>query len=134
MTAKKAKRFDKCYPPTAVWTYIDESPGKGKGVFARADIEAGRLIEVCPLIVLSQTDAAICSETTLTSYMFKAVVGKGGVIAGGHGSFYNHSDTPNCEFKITKQNLYITVIKDIKEEEELTFNYGWSSDFTGDFK
>ncbi len=46
--------------------------------------------------------------------------------------YINHSCNPNCEVVIEDNHIWIISLKDIKEEEELTFNYGY--DFDEDFR
>ena len=40
----------------------------------------------------------------------------------------NHSCDPNCEVDGTGYKIYVTAIKDIEENEELTYDYGFSYD------
>ena len=40
----------------------------------------------------------------------------------------NHSCDPNCEVDGTGYKIYVTAIKDIKKNEELTYDYGFSYD------
>ncbi|MBS3092383.1 SET domain-containing protein-lysine N-methyltransferase [Candidatus Pacearchaeota archaeon] len=44
----------------------------------------------------------------------------------------NHSCDPNCEIEIIQDRIWIIAIKDIKTDEEITFNY--SFDFDEDYK
>ncbi len=40
----------------------------------------------------------------------------------------NHSCNPNCEVDGTGYKIWVTAIKDIKKNEELTYDYGFSYD------
>ena len=40
----------------------------------------------------------------------------------------NHSCDPNCKVDGTGYKIYVTAIKDIKKNEELTYDYGFSYD------
>ena len=55
----------------------------------------------------------------------------GGVLRN-HARFINHSCDPNCEVEISKNEIWISAIKNIKEDTELTYNYGYP--FDSDFE
>jgi len=40
----------------------------------------------------------------------------------------NHSCDPNCETDIIRGRIWVIAIRDIKETEELTYNYGYNFD------
>ena len=42
--------------------------------------------------------------------------------------YINHSCDPNCESDIKKDRVWIYAVRDIKEGEELTYNYGYDLD------
>ena len=44
------------------------------------------------------------------------------------GKFINHSCSPNCEVEGTGFKIWVTAIRDIKKNEELTYDYGFSYD------
>jgi len=44
----------------------------------------------------------------------------------------NHSCSPNCKFEIEDGHIWIVSLKDVKEGEEITYNYGY--DFDEDYK
>ena len=45
------------------------------------------------------------------------------------GGFLNHSDKPNCEYKVDGKNLRLIAVQQIHKGEELTASYrGWYSD------
>ena len=46
--------------------------------------------------------------------------------------FMNHTCDPNCEVEIINNRIWILSIKNIKKEDELSYNYGYSYDT--DFK
>merc|ERR1712167_421045 len=55
----------------------------------------------------------------------------GGVLRN-HARFINHSCDPNCEVEITNNEIWISAIKNIKKDTELTYNYGYP--FDSDFE
>lgn len=105
--------------------YVSESkiPNAGRGVFAKSDIKKGEVIEKCPFVEISQKEIA---KSRLVTYLF--FFGKEkerAALALGFGSLYNHSENPNAEFEINSKDKIIifTATKDIKRDEEITFNY-----------
>ena len=51
-----------------------------------------------------------------------------GSVAYNHARFINHSCNPNCEVQIINNKIWILSIKNIKEGEELSYDYGYSYD------
>ena len=45
-----------------------------------------------------------------------------------HARLINHSCNPNCEVVIDNNRLWISAIKNIKKNNELSYNYGYSYD------
>ncbi len=69
-------------------------------------------------------------ESVLVTYFFFFGKSKERLaIALGFGSLYNHSHQPNVTYKVKPKESLIDFIalKDIKKEDELTFNYHNSS-------
>ena len=67
----------------------------------------------------------MCRHTVLEQYLFKGVEG-GMLVALGIGSLFNHSRTPNLDYRVNKVDKIITFMaaRDISTGEELTFYYG----------
>ena len=51
-----------------------------------------------------------------------------GSFAYNHARLINHSCNPNCEVETINNRLWISSIKNIKKQEELFYNYGYSYD------
>jgi len=51
-----------------------------------------------------------------------------GDIPNNDAKFINHSCDPNCETEIVGEKIVIESIKDIKKDEEITYNYGFEID------
>ena len=51
-----------------------------------------------------------------------------GGVARNYARFINHSCDPNCEVDITDGHIWISSIKRIKKDAELTYNYGYPFD------
>ena len=79
---------------------VQESPGRGRGVFAGRAFMAGETIEVCPVIPMSPEDAVRLDATHLYNYYFGwEPDGKGAGITLGYGMLYNHSPEPNAVYR-----------------------------------
>ncbi len=106
--------------------YFKDSDNRGRGVFTSEFIPIGTLIEICPVIILSQEDRLKIHETHLHDYYFLwDREGQQAAIALGFGSLYNHSFTPNAEYQTNVKDKTIDVYasQDILAGEEITFNY-----------
>jgi len=103
----------------------------GRGVFAKVDIKKGELIEICPILILSDKDHTHVLETKLQGYVFEYSK-NASMFALGFGSLYNHQKKANATYELVEheglpeQNneLYITAIRSISKNEEISINYG----------
>ena len=96
--------------------------GKGRGVFARRSIEAGEVIETCPVLVLP-ADSVEDVSAGIGGYVFEWGHGKL-ALALGYGSLYNHSYRPNARYHDEGGRTKVfTAIRDIGPGEEITVNY-----------
>jgi uncharacterized protein len=105
---------------------VASSPGRGRGVFARRPFARNEVIEVCPVIALSERDAERLNETGLYDYYFGwGKDGKQAAIALGFGSLYNHSFTPNAEHRkdIAGNTMSIVAVREIAAGEEIFIRY-----------
>jgi SET domain-containing protein len=97
---------------------------KGRGVFARANIRKGTVIERVPVIVIPVQEVfGQPARSKLADYVFKwerdTVV-----IALGYGSLYNHSYRPNARFYDDGRLTQVfAAIRDIASGQEITVNY-----------
>ncbi len=99
-------------------------PRKGRGVFARAPIGAGRVIERVPVLVLPTGEVEESEEWAgISGYCFHWGRGKL-ALALGYGSLYNHSYRPNARYDdLGKRTKVFTALRDIAPGEEITINY-----------
>jgi len=105
---------------------VKESPGKGRGVFARKNFKKGEIIETCPVIVFPAEEVDAVEFTQLYNYYFAwGTASNEAAIALGYGSLYNHSYSPNAKYQKDFENnvLKYICIRDIQEDEEITINY-----------
>ena len=98
----------------------------GRGVYTSEDIEAGALIELCPVIVLNPKDTGQIHETHLHDYYFIwDIEQKSSAIALGYGSLYNHSSDPNAEYEndYDENVIRFTALKHIPAHHEILIHY-----------
>ncbi|MGN7720951.1 SET domain-containing protein [Chitinophaga sp. 22620] len=108
------------------YLYIQKTKEKGRGVFTNEPIPAGTVIEVSPVLVLSNSDTGIVDKTKLHNYIFLwGVRETRSCIALGFCSIYNHAYEPNCEYEMDfdAETMAIKTRRDIKKGEELSINY-----------
>lgn len=109
---------------------IKRTSNKGLGVFAIEDIEENTLIEVSPVIVLTEKDTKLIHKTHLHDYYFSWQDDqKSSAIALGYVSLYNHKVDSNCYYETYFEDKVIKIIsrKKIEKGEELTINYNFDS-------
>jgi SET domain-containing protein len=110
---------------------IESSPKRGRGVFATKNINKGTVIEISPVIVLSEKERKRIEKTLLFHYIFEwGSDKKKAAVALGYVSLYNHSYNANCEYEMEfgKRLMTIKTVKDIKKGEELFVNYNAKPD------
>jgi len=106
--------------------YIDQSSGKGRGVFTSENLKKGTIIEISPVIVMSSEERILLDKTLLHDYIFEW----GGernqcCMAFGYVPVYNHSYTSNCEYEMDYDAELITIktVHFVKAGSELFINY-----------
>ena len=98
----------------------------GNGVFTSEPIKANTVIEVSPVIVMSNNDRKLLDKTLLHDYIFEwGNRNKKCCMATGYVPLYNHSYDSNCEYEMDFDKDIITVftVKEIKAGDELFINY-----------
>ncbi len=111
--------------------YVAYSEVHGKGVFAARDIEAGEVIEVCPIILFPKSQLADIRKTVLDDYYFDwGEEGEWYALCLGNGSLYNHSYEPNAEYGMDfeAQTIDFYCLKDIPAGDEIFINYNGDAD------
>lgn len=114
--------------------YLSESKIKyaGRGVFASQKIKKDEVIEVCPIILITEKEVPYLRKTELHNYYFMWGDDKANhkaAICLGFGSLYNHSYFPNATYRKLKDEGFIefVAIKDITKDEEITVNYNYGN-------
>lgn len=107
-------------------TFVQNSPGKGRGVFARQSISRAELIERAVVLIIPAGEWNNIEDTILSNYWFSFGPNKEhAAIPMGYGALYNHSYTPNAvyEVKDTEMVVQFNALQDIQTGEEITVNY-----------
>ncbi len=110
---------------------VRESPGKGKGIFAKKNIAPGTIVECSPVLVLSSKDTKALESTFLYHYYFIwGDRGRKTAIALGYCSLYNHDYHSNCIYETDYEDGTFKVITrfGIKKNDELFINYNFYPD------
>ena len=105
---------------------IAPSEKRGRGVFTTKNIPADSVIEISPVIELSEKERKQIEGTKLYHYIFEWGKSKRkAAMALGYISMYNHSFDPNCSYEMNYEtgNMTIRTIKTVKKGEELYFSY-----------
>ncbi len=90
-------------------------------MFATRDIAAGEEIERCPMLI---ADGVQGEALTIGADGYVFGWGDGQTaLAFGYGSLYNHRYSPNAETTETADELVITALVDIAEDDEIFINY-----------
>ena len=92
----------------------------GRGVFCYSRVKKGSIIEASPILLVPTT------EIGLDAYIFEWTT-KYNALALGFGSLFNHSTSPNVDYKLCKKDKTIKFYanKGISEGEQLFINYGY---------
>ena len=108
------------------YLYVDKTPNMGKGVFTRQKIPANTVLEISPVIVMSNEDRLLLDKTLLHDYIFEwGEDRKQCCMALGYVPLYNHSYHSNCTYEMDfrKKTITIKTTRKIKTAEELFINY-----------
>ena len=113
--------------------FIAPTKEMGRGVFTSENIEAGTVVEVSPVIVMSPEERKLLDQTRIHDYIFEWGGPKNQCcMALGYVSIYNHSYHSNCEYEMDfdKEQISIKAVHYIKAGEELFINYNgnWNND------
>ncbi len=106
--------------------HINDTAGKGRGVFTSENIAADTIIELSPVIVMNAKDRTMLDQTLLHDYIF--VWGPEGnqcCMALGFIPMYNHSYESNCEYfmDFAEDTILVKTVRTVAAGEELTINY-----------
>lgn len=108
------------------YLFVDETSGKGRGVFTNERIPANTVIEIAPVIVMEFSDREHLDQTLLHDYIFEWGKEKDKcAMALGLIPIYNHSYRSNCEYfmDFEDSSIMVKTVRVIENGEELTINY-----------
>lgn len=104
---------------------IKSSPIHGLGVFATDLINAGEIIEECPVITITNVEATISNILIRYRFLYPVKDPKEQCIPLGYGCIYNHSDNNNATWVDGKYRMFnFVAIRDILPGEEICTRYG----------
>ena len=106
--------------------FISSTHQMGKGVFTSENLEAGTVVEISPVIVMSDEDRKLIDQTILHDYIFEwGEDVRQCCMALGYIPMYNHSYKSNCEYDMDYDEEIMTIktVRFIKAGEELFINY-----------
>lgn len=106
--------------------FIAPTTTMGRGVFTSAAIEAGTIVEMAPVLVMSAAERKLLDQTLLHDYIFEWGDEKDRCcMALGYVPIYNHSYQSNCEYEMDYENaqIRITAVSKIDAGSELFINY-----------
>lgn len=109
---------------------VKRIPKKGRGVFALKDFKEGDIIENAPVLIFTPKERKHLEKTLLNYYIYPWRSTRGASLALGFGSIFNHSFSPNADWKqnFKTQNMVYRAIKNIKKGDEITVNYNGEPD------
>ena len=109
------------------------SSKKGKGLFAKEDIQKGKVIDVAHVILIPNNDYKRIDKTLLSNYCFewknpRYKLENNMAFAMTICQFMNHSYNPNVKYEYNYKNdtIKFKAIKRICKGDELTMNYNGS--------
>lgn len=106
--------------------YIAQTDQMGRGVFTAEAIDAGTVVEVSPVIIMSSEERKLLDQTLLHDYIFEWGDDKNHCcMALGNVPIYNHSYESNCEYEMDyeREEVIIRTVRSVQASEELFINY-----------
>ena len=111
---------------------IKKSNIDNKGLYAEKNIKSGKLVinYKGKLITKKETDTNPKFDNDKAIYLFNlnSRYDLDGDFEYNDARLINHSCNPNCEVEGKGLKLWITAIRDIKKNEELSYDYGFGYD------
>jgi uncharacterized protein len=114
--------------------HVGRSPRHGRGIFANADLPAGTIVEIAPVLLLTRAEGD--AHGLVGRYVFEWDVDADRTayaLALGLGSLFNHSGSPSCEYTRADDDeavgtgvapaMIFTTTRPVAAGEELTIDY-----------
>ena len=104
--------------------FVAKTEHKGWGVFTKSNIAADTVVEISPVVVMTQDERKLIDQTILYNYIFEWD-NEQCCMAMGLIPIYNHAYSSNCEYfqDYDEGTIFIKTVRDIKAGEELCINY-----------
>lgn len=106
---------------------LKTNPDKGKSIYTSKKIKKGRL-------VIQQRGRKVNFEEAKTydqNYMLEINKNTLMLASNSLDDYINHSCDPNCRLSFRRNKVYLVAIRDINENEEITFDYMTSTSYEG---
>lgn len=114
---------------------VRQSAIHGTGGYARRDISAGtRIVEYVGERIPKEESNRRCEANNEYIFIIDEEWDLDGLQSWNPARFINHSCTPNCEAEWDEDRIFILALRDIKQGEELSFNYGYDLEDYEDHK
>jgi len=131
-----AKKTTRRRATTSPWVEVRDSPIHGRGIYASRDIPSGtRIIEYeGERITKAESErrdearaarAAAGGDPCVYIFEINKRHDLDGHMAWNTARLINHSCDPNCESEKVRGHIWISARRDIKQGEELSFDYGF---------
>lgn len=106
--------------------YIETTEEFGRGLYATYDLKPGTVLFIAEVLVLNENDTIKVNETDLKYYTFKYDTDRDCLVLG-DGEIFNHSDTPNVDYKLiqyeTRKCMMFVATKEVLAGEQLFIDY-----------
>jgi len=112
--------------PNSLNVYVEDTPARGRGVFARRRIVRDEVIERSPVIIIPEKQWGGLTETVLSNYVFDwGENDEHACVALGYVSIYNHSYKPNASLTecLGDGVMEVVALRDIEVGEQIFVNY-----------
>jgi uncharacterized protein len=102
------------------------SPIHGTGGFARTDLPRGMLVvEYIGRLITKRESIECCRSGNQFIFCLDEETDLNGDVDWNPARFLNHGCDPNCEAELIDGRIWIVALRDIKADEEITFDYGY---------
>jgi len=111
-----------------VRVWVGTSSIAGKGLFAAQTIKKGtRIIQYIGQRISKAETAERLDQGNQYIFTFNDHYDIDGKTLKNKARYINHSCDPNCDILLTQRTIWIVAKRDIKEGEELSYNYGFTA-------
>lgn len=127
-------------PTTSEWAHVEKSSIHNNGMFATKDIPKGTKIIQYVGELISKKESDNRADRQLDAHKEDSDVGSvyiftlnktydiDGYVDYNTAKWINHSCSPNSEVEIIDDEIWIMSKKNIKKDDEITYNYGYDVD------